>query len=211
MATRFVVRFVLLATFAAITAAVAQAGPHAAAELPAYTPEREAAAVEFVGQHHPDLVGVLAALKKSNSEEYEQAIREIFQTREKLAMVLVADETLYDLMLQAWVNNSHAQLLAARIACMPEPDPALEGELKRLLTRQVDLQIQVVRHNRQRTAKILEVMDSSIRALQDTREATVERRYRMLTRATKPAAASSKPSVGEPAKSKSAPATKDSN
>ena len=123
--------------------------------------------------------------------------------------MLSSDETLYGLMLQAWINNTNAQLLAAKIACMPESDPVLESELKLLLSRQIDLQIQAVRHNRQKTAKMLEVMDSSIQALQDGRDATVDRRYRMLTRTAKSAAVSSKPSGGEAAKSKPAPAAKD--
>ena len=48
----------------------AQADQPVNAELPAYTPEREAAAVAFVKEHHAELTDVLAGLKKSKSDEY---------------------------------------------------------------------------------------------------------------------------------------------
>jgi hypothetical protein len=207
----FVGRFALLVAFAATSSHNSRAGQPVAAELPAFTPEREAAAVQFVERHHPELAGVLAALKKTKSNDYEQAVRELFQTRERLAMVRLSDEALYDLLLQSWINNSSAELLAARIACAAEPVPALDDELKRLLSRQIDLQIQAVQHNRQKTAKMLEVMDSSIRSLEDSRGMMVERRYRMLTRAAKPAAGPSKPTAEKPAQPKAASAAKDGN
>jgi hypothetical protein len=201
MSSRLVLRLLFLSAFTATVALDAQAGPPGGAELPAFTPEREAAAMQFVGRHHPELAGVLTALKATKSAEYEQAVRELSQVAERLALIRPADETQYDLMLQAWINNSNAELLAARIACSAESPPALEEELKRLLSRQVDLQIQIVEHNRQKAAKSLEAMDASLRALEDGRGTMVERRYRMLTRAAKPAA-TAKPTADKPATAK---------
>jgi hypothetical protein len=198
MSSRLVLRLLLLGAVTATVALDAQAGPPGSAELPAFTPEREAAAMQFVGRHHPELAGVLTALKSSKSDEYEQAVRELSQIADRLALIRPSDEALYNLMLQAWINNSNAELLAARIACAAEHPPALDEELKRLLSRQVDLQIQIVEHNRQKTLTALEAMDSSIRSLQDSREQMIERRFRMLTRAAKPAA-TGKPTADKPA------------
>ena len=70
-------------------------------ELPAFTPELETASLEFVRRHHPELSAVLGQLKGLKRDEYEQAVREITKTTEKLAMLKAADERLYELSLEA--------------------------------------------------------------------------------------------------------------
>lgn len=163
--------------------------------LPAFTPQREAAALDFVAQHHPELSGVLAQLKGLKRDEYEQAIRELAQTQERLALAQQSDEALHDLMLDAWKADSQIKLLAARLACALEPDAAVEAELKTLLYKQVDLQRQIVEHNRQRTLAILEGLEDNIQWLKDHRDKLVDQRYRNLTR-----------SQGKPRANKAAPA-----
>ncbi len=46
---------------------------------PAFTPEREAAALSFVKQHHPELEELLSQLKSGNRPEYRRAINELFR------------------------------------------------------------------------------------------------------------------------------------
>ena len=151
------------------------------AELPAFTPDREAAALEFVAQHHPELSAVLAQLKGLKRDEYEQAIRELAQTREKLATLKQADKDLHGLMLDAWKSDSQIKLLAARLAFAKGPDAALVAELKALLYKQVDLQRQIVEHNHRRAQATLQAMETNIKWLKDNRDQLVERRLQNLT------------------------------
>jgi hypothetical protein len=151
-------------------------------ELPAFTPEREISALEFVREHHPELGEVLTGLKTLKPEEYEQAIREIFQTQQRLAAVKGGDEKLYELLREAWTVNSRIELLAARLACAREKNVTLESELKRLLYKQVDLQRQQVEHNRERLLASLKNMEANLTWLAENRESLVEKRFRNLTR-----------------------------
>jgi hypothetical protein len=153
----------------------------AAVELPPFTPEREAAALQFVAQHHPELGEVLARVKTLNRDQYQQAIRELFLEAEKLAAVKEKDEGLYQLLLEAWKVKSRIEVLAAQIACTREKDARLEAELKKLLYRQVDLHREQVEYNRERTLATLKVMEANIKLLQEKRDEMVDRRFRILT------------------------------
>lgn len=159
----------------------ASAGPKPVADLPAYTPEREAAALRLVKDHHPELGEVLARLKQLNDEQYRQAIRQLFQEADRLARARASDEKLYELMLESWKVKSRIEVLAARLACGKARDPELEAELKQLLYRQVDLHRQTIEHNRERALATLKVMEANIKLLGDRREEFVERRFRTLT------------------------------
>ena len=79
------------------------------------TPEREAAVMTFVKQHHAELAELLVQLKASNSKEYEQAIRELFRTSERLAQIQERDMPQYELELKHWQVQSRVQLLSARV------------------------------------------------------------------------------------------------
>jgi hypothetical protein len=151
------------------------------AALPAFTPERERAALQFVDTHHADLRSVLERLKNLNREQYEQAIRQLFQEAEKLTLVKANDEALYELMLESWQVKSKSELLAARLASMKEERAGLEAELKKLLYRQVDLHRLQVEHNHRRAVEAVKVMEANIELLREKRDDIVDRRFRTLT------------------------------
>lgn len=159
---------------------IATGGKVAMPELPRFSPEREATALEFVGRHHPELVPVLQRLKGLNRDEYEQAIRELVQTNERLTAIKPLDETLHGLMLEAWKVDSEIKLLAAKYSVAMQKDPAVEAQLKALLYRQVDLQRRQVEHNRDRAAATLKGMEANIKMLADKREEFVQRRFQNL-------------------------------
>lgn len=160
-------------------------GKNVIPEPPPFSPEREAKALEFVRRHHPDLNPVLQRLKGLNRTEYEQAIRELYQTSERLAAMKPLDETLHGLMLEAWKVDSEIKLLAARYSVAAQKDPTVEARLKELLYRQVDLQRRQVEHNRDRALATLKGMEANIKLLADKREEFVQRRFQNLIQVRK--------------------------
>jgi hypothetical protein len=150
-------------------------------ELPAFTADRETAALQFLEQHHAALGEVLSRLKGVNRAEYEQAIRELSHEAEKLSAVAKKDAKLHELMLEQWKVGSRIEVLAARLACAKDKDPALMEALKELLYRQVDLQRQMIEHNHRRGLAMLKVMEDNIKLLQEKRDELVERRFRGLS------------------------------
>lgn len=135
---------------------------------PGFTPEREAAALSFVRQHHPELGDLLAQLKPGNRREYQRAINELFFASEKLTQTQERDPLKYDLDLQAWKIDSRIRLLAARIA-MSDND-LLEAELKELLVEKVDVQLALQLLERERVSSRLEKLDATIERLRKQRE-----------------------------------------
>lgn len=147
--------------------------------LPTFTAEREAAAVTFVRLHHPELAGLLNQLKSMQYEEYEKAIRELFHTSETLTELQNRDPQRHALALEAWQLQSRVGLVAARLR--QSSDPLLEQEIKRLLEKQVEVQIREQELNRDRLEASLRRTETGIQRLKEDREKLVRNRLTQLT------------------------------
>lgn len=143
--------------------------------LPAFTLEREAAALTFVSRHHPDLAQLLGQLKASQPDQYERAIRELFRTSENLAQLQERDQQRYEFELESWRLNSRIQVLAARLTM--GADAEIQGQLVQALQAQADLRIQQQQQIRERLAERLTQADRDLDSARRDREAKVERDY----------------------------------
>jgi hypothetical protein len=143
--------------------------------LPAFTLEREAAALTFVNLHHPDLALLLAQLKNSQSDQYERAIRELFRTSENLAQLQEREPQRYEFELESWRLNSRIQVLVAKLTM--GPDPEIEDQLREALRAQADLRIRQQQATRDRAAERLGQLDKELDAARGDREARVERDF----------------------------------
>jgi hypothetical protein len=143
--------------------------------LPAFTLEREAAALTFVSRHHPDLAQLLGQLKSSQPDQYERAIRELFRTSENLAQLQEREPQRYEFELESWRLNSRIQVLAARLTM--GTDAEIESQLRQALQAQADLRIQQQQQVRDRMAERLTQADRDLDSARRDREAKVERDY----------------------------------
>jgi|GEM_PF-1394116 hypothetical protein len=143
------------------------------------TPQREAAAISFAQEHHPELAGLLGHLKRNNKRQYERAIRELFRTSERLAQAKERDNARYELELEIWKVESQIRLLVARLTMSPG-DEAMEDKLRALLMERVDLRIQRQRIERDRLAARVQKLEESIASLEGEREALVDQSYSKL-------------------------------
>lgn len=147
----------------------------------AITPEREAAVLNFVQRNHAELVDLLAYLKTNQPDEYERAIREIFRTTERLALIQERDPLQYELEVAAWSAQSHVQLLAARLQMGVSDD--LIKQLRAALVEQQTARLALLKHDRQKTADRLAKIDTDLSRYENDHEAQVERQLKTLTRA----------------------------
>jgi len=138
------------------------------AELPSFTPEREAAALTFASLHHPELATLLDQLKSSNPKGYRSAVQELFAQSERLARLQTRTPERYETELALWKLDSRIRLRAARSA-MSDADEARE-ELKALLLERNDLRLLLLRQDRERQAVRLEKLDASIQQMEQNRE-----------------------------------------
>jgi hypothetical protein len=146
-----------------------------------FTPEREAAALNFVERNHAELAELLATLKSSQPKQYEQAIKEIFRVTERLATIQERDPLHYELEVKLWTAQSRVQLLAARLK-MADGD-SLKGDLREALAAQLDSRMAVLKHQRSQAADRLAKMDRDIDRLEGDRQQMIERQLETLARA----------------------------
>lgn len=169
------------------------------AAIPAFTPERETAALSFVREHHAEVADLLENLRKTRPEQYRRAARELFRASERVAQWKDRDPTRYELELQTWKINSRIQLLLARSTMSPDID--VDAELRSLLAERIDVRLKLRRHDRELAAKRLADIDSDIDRLARQRDAAVERQLAQMRQGVKanrkklkPAAATKKTS-----------------
>lgn len=149
--------------------------------LHGFTPEREAAAIEFVRRHHAELIPLLGNLKKTDTKEYHRAITALFGASERLASVQQRSVELYDRELQAWKLGSRIQLLVAQIRMSPD-DERLQRALRQALLEQLELRNARLIEDRNKLAERLEKLNQRIRELTNGRSMLVEKQMEVLLR-----------------------------
>ena len=155
---------------------------------PGLTPEREAAAMTFVRQHHAELVDLLRYLKDEEPQAYRQAVLDLFRASERLAQAQERDYERYELELAIWKTESRIELLAARVKMAGRDSPegqALLPQLTRQLEERHDLKMQRLALDRQRILERLEKIEKQLETMETNRASAIERE---LTRLTSPAA-----------------------
>jgi hypothetical protein len=177
----------------------------------AITPEREAAVLNFVQRNHAELADLLAYLKSDQPEEYERAIKEIFRTTERLALIQERDPLQYELEVALWTGQSRVQLIAAKLKMSTSEE--LVKQLRDALGRQNDARLALLKHDRQKAADRLERVEADIVRFEADREKMIDRQVQLLTRAAeegRPARLNSKNAV-KVKKNTKQPETKSTN
>lgn len=147
------------------------------------TADEEAAAVAFVKQHHKDLFELLIHLKEGMPQEYERAIRDLSRASDRLAQFEKRDSGRYQLELQLWQAESRRQLLTARLQM--GYDESLLSELREVLKEEQNLELAVLRHERERLAGRIAKIDEQIAMEENHAEASIERKFTALAKAAK--------------------------
>ncbi len=144
------------------------------------TPERETVALQFVHEHHPELVDLLKALKTSHPNQYHTAITQLFQTSERLARIHEIDPQRYEVELKLWKIKSRIQLLVARSSM--SRDMEFDSQLKTALAEQAQVQLQEMQMDRDRAAERLKNLDRMVDKFQTNQQTTIDKQYKMLVR-----------------------------
>jgi hypothetical protein len=147
--------------------------PKSDKNLPAFTPEREAAALALVREHHPEVAELLDRLKSNRPAQYRRAVRELAQTSQRLAQWKERDPARYELELKLWKTQSRIQLLSARASM--SGDLAQESELRQALSEQMDVRIALLKLQRDAAARRVQDLESQIARLSSHRDAAVQR------------------------------------
>ncbi len=138
-------------------------------------PKREAAAIKFAQQHHPELAELLSRLKASHPEQYTKALRELDKTRDRLEKAKDNDADRYAMLLREWQLDSRVRLLAARLTMSTSEE--LETELRQALTERHDVRLQLLTYDREKSKTRLQKMDEQIAEHVQNRETSIDREF----------------------------------
>ncbi len=175
---------------------------------PGLTPEREAAAITFVRQHHVELVDLLLYLKVQRPKAYEQAVFDLFRVSERLAQQQVQNYDRYELDLALWKVESRIELLAARLKMAGPDSPegqSLSPQLKKLLEQRLDLRLERLLFERERTAERLQRFDRQIDQARAHRGQNLDREFQRLTAQSPSASTGKRPAAKPPDEPSQAP------
>jgi len=142
--------------------------------------ERESAALAFVGEHHPELHGLLQQLKADNPKQYQQAILDLYRATQRLSDRKEKDPVRYELELKAWKLDSQARLLAAKLAM--DANPELEDQLKAALREREDVRVGLLELDRTRTAGRLEQLDRELDKRRGRRDDDAQKAFEQIMR-----------------------------
>ncbi len=149
--------------------------------LPAFTEEREAAALQFVKRHAADLVPVLEKLKTADPKKYKEEVSEIFQVTELLGDLRAENERRYGLELEVWKTETQALLLVAKLSAPATEDRAkYQAELEDCARRLVDLDMQVLKLQIEELEEQLRSARDDFGKAEEKRDALSKERYQKL-------------------------------
>lgn len=144
------------------------------------TPGREAAAMTFARLHHPELAKLVTRLKKKKTRQYDQAVRQLFQTSERLARTRDKMPDRYELSLEAWKLDSRIRLMAARMTM--NSDSQLEEDLKALLRAKAGVRLRQLTKERDRLAERLQRVDALIQRIDSNPNASMKKELQRIKR-----------------------------
>lgn len=132
--------------------------------------------LDFVRKHQPKLLELLSYLKGKQPSRYQQALREMARSQQRLDSLAKRDEELYRIELELWQVRSRQRLLAAEMSIAPEARQAkLTKELTALIQQEVSQELARFRLMRSRAAKQLAQFDEQIRRRTDGRDEMISK------------------------------------
>lgn len=172
---------------------------------PASVAVDEKAAIEFAKQHHPELADLLGTLKKSDKQQYQNALRDLDRDRDRHLKQFERDPERANLMLEVWKTDSQIRLELAKFTMTQDSDR--EMRIRELLKLRREARINLLALEQRRATTRVTKLDEQMAALKDSgsdaklaaefdrlMKSVKPKPVRSETTSTKPAAKTSKPS-----------------
>lgn len=137
--------------------------------------EEEEEVLEFVTTHNAPLRSLLADLKAARPAEYQRALVDLLRTTQRLAQVKRNRPHAYALEIERWKTQSRVQILTALLAL--RGDAKIREELKEALQQRADVQLRILKADREAAARRLAELDEKIRQAEEGREAKVQQEF----------------------------------
>ena len=125
--------------------------------------DTDAATLDFVREHQPELAELLQYLKSKRGSDYADAIKDIRRVRERLENLRKRDRELHDVELALWKNSAQLRLWAASLSASNKRlTPADRSKLTHLVTRENELMTKRLTLEKARTEARLEQLNQQL-------------------------------------------------
>ncbi len=138
------------------------------------------AALNFARQHHPELGELIKRLQKGNPDEYRKAITQLHDTRIRLERFRERSPERFALLLDQWKLDSRLRLLVAQMEMAD--DPALMGQIDKLLAEKIRNHQQFLEMERNRTRERLNRILEQISELKSDHESAKQKELNTIRR-----------------------------
>lgn len=130
--------------------------------------------LEFVGKHQPNMLKLLEFLKNQRPPLYQQALKEMSRSQQRLENLSKRDPQLYDIEIDLWNLRSELRLLAAEVSVKSaEPNAKQKKKLTELAQQQADQELAKLRLLKVRAEKQVAQLNSQIEQRVSNEEAVV--------------------------------------
>lgn len=137
--------------------------------------DQEETILAFVLKNDAPLHGLLGSLRASRPVEYHRALVDLQRVTERLAQIKKNRPYAYDLEVKKWQAHSKVQMLAARLATNPNPE--VKTKLREAIEERAEIELQLLRADREAAAKRLSLLDEQIAQSESSRQNRVQQQF----------------------------------
>ena len=138
------------------------------------------ATMAFASEHHPELARLLEHLRKSRSNEFQRAARELNQQILVLEKIKEKNPARYEHQLQLWKEDSQIRVLVAKWSLSKDED--IEKQIRRLLQQRRDTKVAQLKAEQKRLAEQLQKVDKQLTTLSEMPDSQIDREWEQLAK-----------------------------
>lgn len=140
------------------------------------------ATMVFASEHHPELARLLEHLRKSRSNEFQRAARELNQQIVVLEKLKEKNPVRYEHQLQLWKEDSQIRVLVAKWSF--SKDEAIEQQIRQLLQQRRDTKVAQLKAEQKRLSEQLQKVEKQLTTISEMPDSQIDREWEQLAKKT---------------------------
>ncbi len=140
------------------------------------------ATMAFASEHHPELARLLEHLRRSRSNEFQRAARELNQQILVLEKLKEKNPARYEHQLQLWKNDSQIRVLVAKWSL--SKDEAMEQQIRQLLQQRRDTKVAQLKAEQRRLSEQLQKVERQLTTISEMPDSQIDREWEQLAKKT---------------------------
>ena len=142
--------------------------------------KRQDELLEFVKEHHPELVKLLQHLKKNRRGEFNEAMLDLDRSEQRISLFKDRNPQRYQIELNLWKTRSRIRMLVAQLSV--EDNQRQQRQLKQEVSQFFKLRKQQLLSDKERTEERLNRINENIEKFDSEGDELIERQFQAYLR-----------------------------